>query len=126
MKLTNQENGFTLIEVMITVVILSVLTAIAVPAYRNYIATARNAEGWDNLAALQLAQEEYFLENNAYFAGNDATALNLSSNGLWTARPSKDNVFNFTYAVVLSGGGYEATATGQNNVDSSVVLRITK
>jgi type IV pilus assembly protein PilE len=121
-------NGFTLIEVMVTVVILSVLTAIAIPAYRGYIATARNAEGWDNLAAIRLAEEEFFLENNNYFFGADATALNGSagSNGLWEAQPSKDNVFNFDYAVVSSGSGYVATATGKNNVDPSVVLTISK
>jgi type IV pilus assembly protein PilE len=121
-----QTKGFTLIEVMVTVVILSVLTAIAIPAYQGYITTARQTEGWDNLASLKLAQEEFFLENNSYFWGGNATALNASSNFLWEAQPSKDNVFNFDYAVVLSGGGYVATATGKNKVDPSVVLTITK
>lgn len=119
-------SGFTLIEVMITVVILAVLTAIAIPAYRGYVATSRNTEGWNNLAALKLAEEEYFLENNSYFFGANATALNISSGGLWTVTGS-DGTINFDYAVSSSGGGYVATATGNNNkVPSSVVLTISK
>ena len=33
-------------------VVLAVLTAIAIPAYRNYISTSRNTEGRNNLAAI--------------------------------------------------------------------------
>ena len=64
--MTTKNYGFSLIEVMVTLVILAVITAIAVPAYLGYIATAREAEGHNNLAALQMAEEEFFLENNSF------------------------------------------------------------
>jgi type IV pilus assembly protein PilE len=122
----NKQRGFTLIELMMALTIVVILAAIAVPAYRNYIATARETEGHNNLAALQMAQEEYFSENNAYFAGADTATLETNSNGLWTATGS-DGVNNFDYAVVASGGGYTATATGNGNkVPASVVLTVTK
>jgi type IV pilus assembly protein PilE len=123
---SRKTSGFTLIEVLITIAILSILTAIAIPAYQGYITTARQTEGWENLASLKLAQEEFFLENNSYFWGGNATALNTNSSGLWQAEPSQDGTFNFDYAVVLSGGGYHATATGKNKVDPSVVLVVDK
>ena len=121
-----RQHGFTLIEVMITLTILAILSAIAIPAYQGYITTARNTEGWNNLASLKLAEEEYFLENNSYFSGADAATLETNSNNLWQAEPASDGTFNFDYAVVTSGGGYVATATGKNKVDSSVVLTVNK
>jgi type IV pilus assembly protein PilE len=111
MKMTKRHNGFTLIEVMITLVLLAILTAIAIPAYQGYISTSRQTEGHNNLAALQMAEEEFFLENNQYFVGGDWSTLQTNSNGLWT-RTGSEGEFNFDYAVALSGGGYVATATG--------------
>ena len=56
--------GFTLIELMIVVAILAIISAIAIPAYTGYIKTAKLTEAQNNLAALRLAEEEFFLENN--------------------------------------------------------------
>lgn len=124
-------HGFTLIELMVVIVILSVLTAIAIPAYNNYIATSRNTEGWNNLAAIKLAQEEYYLENNRYFPDPDGTAQ-TSDNSLdayWTAAEGDDR--NFDYAVTASnaGTGYTATATGRGAgyaVPDTVTFSISK
>lgn len=122
----NKHHGFTLMELMITVAILAVITAIAVPAYNGYMATARKTEGNNNLAALALAEEEYFLENNAYFYGADKDALETASGNLWEAT-SSDGVFNFAYAVSGTSGNYTATATGTGGkVPTSVVLQISK
>jgi len=116
----NKQRGFTLIELMMALTIVVILTAIAIPAYRGYISTAREAEGHNNLAA------EYFLENHSYFDGANTAAIQNNSAGLWTATGS-DGVINFDYAVSLSGGGYTATATGTGGkVPTSVVLTVTK
>lgn len=124
--MTKRHHGFTLIEVMITLVLLAVITAIAIPAYQGYVATARQAEGRNNLAALQMAQEEYYLENNAYFAGANNGALKTASGDLWEATGS-DGVINFNYAVVASAGGYVATAKGTGGkVPTTVELTVTK
>lgn len=102
--------GFTLIELMITVAILGVLSAIAIPAYNGYITTAKMSEAHNNLAAIRLAQEEFFLENNRYFAGADADAIKTDSDNLWIVTKGSDANPNFDYAVTLSSG-WTATAT---------------
>ena len=43
-KPTKNSSGFTLIELMITVAIVGILTAIALPSYNQYIARAKRAE----------------------------------------------------------------------------------
>ena len=106
----HQSHGFTLLELMITVAILGILSAIAIPAYEGYIKTAKMTEAHNNLAALRLAEEEYYLENNSYFFGTDTATVASNSAGLWSATGLDGNV-NFTY-VVSNAAGWTATATG--------------
>ena len=42
----NRQSGFTLIELMIVVAIIGVLSAIAVPAYKNYVTKSELASGF--------------------------------------------------------------------------------
>jgi len=58
--------GFTLVELMITVAILSILAAVAIPAYSNYVNRAKQSDAIIGLKAAQMAQEQFFSENNAY------------------------------------------------------------
>ena len=107
---TKLNNGFTLIEILISMAILAILASIAIPAYNGYITTAKMSEAKHNLAALRLAQEENFLENNSYFFGNDTATLESFSNGLWKAAKGADGLVNFDYAVT-SSSSWTATAT---------------
>ena len=59
-------NGFTLVELMITVAILAVLAAVAIPQYSNYINRAKQSDAIIGLKAAQMAQEQFFSENGAY------------------------------------------------------------
>lgn len=111
MNFPSLQKGFTLIELMVTLAILGILAAIAIPAYNGYITTARMSEAQNNLAALRLAEEEYFLENNEYFEGANTAAIETDSDNLWAATKG-DGGFNFDYVVTLSSG-WTATATGK-------------
>ena len=108
---TKSQNGFTLIELLITMAILGILAAIAIPAYNGYITTAKMSEAQNNLAAIRLAQEEFFLENNRYFSGANAAAIKTDSGDLWVVTKGSDG-YNFDYVVTLSSG-WTATATGK-------------
>jgi type IV pilus assembly protein PilE len=121
MRIATYQYGLTLIELAVTMAIIAVLAAVAIPAYKGYIASAKNTEGMNNLAALELAEHEFFLENNNFFTGADTATLIANSASTWQpAEPASDR--NFTYAATLSGGVLTLKATGQNEISSSVVL----
>jgi type IV pilus assembly protein PilE len=60
------QHGFTLIEVMITVAIVAILAAVALPAYDNYMTRSKIAEATANLSDLRVKMEQYFNDNRTY------------------------------------------------------------
>lgn len=63
-------SGFTLMELMITLAIVALLAAIAVPSYRDYIIRSNRIDATSALLKIAAAQEKFFLQNNTY-ATND-------------------------------------------------------
>ncbi|MCX7241353.1 MAG: prepilin-type N-terminal cleavage/methylation domain-containing protein [Burkholderiales bacterium] len=73
-------HGFTLIELMITVAIIGLLAAIALPSYSSYVARARRAE-----ARTQLVQAAQFMQR--FYAANDSYSVDRSNGGVLSAMP---------------------------------------
>lgn len=72
-----RQRGITLIELMIVVVIVGILTAIAVPAYRQYVLRAGRGEARAFLLDAAARQERFFSNNNTY--ADDLANLNYGS-----------------------------------------------
>lgn len=71
--------GFTLVELMIAVVIVSIIAAIAMPAYSNYTQRGKIAEATSNLAGLRVGMEQYYQDNRNY--GSTAAACGIAMPG---------------------------------------------
>ena len=130
MKNTLNSKGFSLIELLIVVVIVSILAAVAVPAYYNHILRTRQADAYHNLLDIQAAQEMYYSMyaggntgyagpyNSAEFiAGNTFTDLLSFSN--------TDTQYYRYYIVSASVNGYTAEALGKYKKLAGNILRIT-
>lgn len=64
-KLRKKQKGFTLVEIIIVVAIISLLAAIAVPAYISFIQRAKETSVLAYLGKVKKAQETHRLENAA-------------------------------------------------------------
>jgi len=60
------QKGFTLIEVMIAVVILSILAAIAIPSYSKFITKTRRTDATNMLIKVAAEQQRFKSDHNKF------------------------------------------------------------
>ena len=76
----NNLRGFTLIELMIVVGIISILASMAVPAYLDHGIRAQVAQGIKLGSGAKIAVTEYYQDRGAYPADNATAGLEAAAN----------------------------------------------
>ena len=74
--MAKRKTGFTLIEVMITVAIVCILSAIAMPIYSNFLIRGHRAVAQAHLTDIAMKQQQYLLDSRIYAA--TLTQLHMS------------------------------------------------
>jgi type IV pilus assembly protein PilE len=69
-----KQSGFTLIELMITVTVIAILAAIAIPNYSDYVTRGRIVEATGALSDLRVRMEQFFQDQRTYVGGPACTA----------------------------------------------------
>jgi len=86
------QKGFTLVEVMIAVVILSILLAIAVPSYSKFMTKSRRTDATNMLIKVAGEQRRFFSDHNRY--GASMADLGYDADPM----PSENGLYNITVA----------------------------
>lgn len=100
--------GFSLIELLIVVAIVSIITAIAYPGYRNHIIRAHRSEGQIALLDLANRMERYYSEHDTYQTAQYNVLKNPTTDGSWY-RLSITQATNTSYVLQATPIGTQAT-----------------
>lgn len=105
-------SGFTLIELMITVVIVAILMGIALPSYRQHVVRSNRAAVEAFMLEVANRQERYLLDKRTYADSLSTLGMSLGT----------DVASNYTVAVASSSSAgltYTITATSIGSQQAS-------
>jgi type IV pilus assembly protein PilE len=116
--------GFTLIELMITVTVVGILAAIAIPSYRQYIIRGNRSAGESVMMDLANREQQFLLANRSYAdtatltANGYALPSNVSQNYTWSVTAGVDvsssaPIFTITFTPI-NGQSSDVTLTLDN------------
>ena len=120
--------GFSLIELMIALVVVSILLAIALPSYNNYVIRAAREQAQTLLLQLAGQEEKIFLNSSAYAVNSTAVTKaydGTSAGGLGLANgKTPDGRYTITIAGTTTTFTLTATpVTGlSNEKDGNITL----
>lgn len=100
-----RNKGFTLIELMITVVVVGILATIAIPSYNGYVIKTNRTEGKALLMEVMQKEEKYYNERNNY-------TTTLTQLG-YSASP------------IISEKGYYSVAAAVASTTDNIILQAT-
>lgn len=91
--------GFTLIELMITVAVIGILAAVALPSYQEYVRKARRADAQAFMYDVA-ARQQHFLVDRRTYADGITSGEGTAGRNLGMTRPDAVSAF---YTVTLTG-----------------------
>ena len=97
----SKNKGFTLVELMITVAIVGIIMAFALPAYGDYVKRAARTQAQGDLQALASAVERRFTQYLSYSGATSA---------LYSTVSPTDDTAKYNLAVVLTPDATTATS----------------
>ena len=113
------QQGFTLVELLVVVVIVGILSAVALPQFLTQTKKAAATEGTQQASSIAKQAAAYYLENGAIASGDTHTKCTAYAGTI-----KVDNT-NFTYACSGSKTDFVVTATGKSGNDNTEGVVVT-
>ncbi|MEJ1129295.1 type IV pilin protein [Variovorax sp. CCNWLW225] len=118
LSFSRRRNGFTLIEVMITVVIIAILASIAIPSYNRYVIRAKRSAAQAQMMEIANRQQQFLLANRSYA---DKTTLTASGYAL-PADVAANYDYTITVTTEIPGFVLTFTPSGTQQSDGNLTL----
>lgn len=111
-----KQTGFTLLELMITVIVIAILTAIALPSYQDYLRRGYRADAKAALMENAQFMERNFTEANRF--DKDSSGAAIGDSLPETKSPREGSSPKYTISVTATTTAFALTAAP---VDGSVM-----
>ncbi len=113
------KNGFTLFELLVSISIIGILTALGVASFSSAQQKARDSRRIQDMDVIQKAAEQYYSAHGTYSYPIDTTISNWVVNGTsvlqtWPADPKPAPWTQYTYTISSPYTSYCACATLEN------------
>lgn len=124
-SLKKRQEGFTIVELLIVIVVIGILAAIVITTYSGIQAKARNAKRQTDLNSVQTNLEAFYSTNGYYPSFADLNNATVVSGSTWTATNMKsldltalldpsstctqtttNNCLEYTTTTTTNSGGY--------------------
>lgn len=102
---TLNQNGFSLIELMVVVAIIGLLASVAIPQFSKFQNRAKQAEAQETLSGIYTAEQSLYAQYNTYYAG-------LATAGFGTTGAKYRYDAGFTTGAPTANGFTPATTDG--------------
>jgi len=121
----NRQTGFTLLELLVTLSIIGILTATALPVYNTWQARARGTEAALMIKQIMEGQIMYFLEHDKFFpVDEDDNPIEIYHNTPPDHKDIKELEENL-HVLIPTGHFLEYTLISDNNNENGPSFNLT-
>lgn len=119
---SKSQKAFTLIELMITVAIVGILAAVALPAYQDYTIRAQVSEGLNLAGQMQIYEQTQYAENGTLPTSYTETPTGCVSGKYSLMTINSDSSINITFKTTGACGGFTSQANTKLQTVGNVSL----
>ncbi|MBP6903177.1 MAG: type IV pilin protein [Burkholderiaceae bacterium] len=133
---TARRQGFTLLELMITVAVIAILAGVAYPSYTSFVAKGRRADAKQALLDIAQRMERRYTERATYAGatlGTDGLYANVSQGGYYSLAIATATADGFTLTATPRGaqagdacGTYRYNQLGEQSLGSDASMSVAK
>ena len=107
-RVLSNNQGFTLVELAVVVIIIGVLAAFAVPKFRDAVERSKASEAFNYLSTVRASQERYHARNSTYASDLTKLDVSLAAPKYFSVGTVDDSALETTWKLTLTRAGAAA------------------